>query len=221
LLGVSAIAQAEWVGNIGVTSNYISRGITQTDGEAAVQGGVDYIDVSGWYAGVWASNVSGNDNGSEIDLYAGFSNIVEGIGYDFGVTGYLYPQANHDADYTELYAAIDYQGLSAGMMYTVGSKIQNMVGTNQKNIEGDLYYFVSAAMSLPFMDDSWSLDGTLGHADFKDDGIGGMDTSYSHLALSLTKAIDALGEMAMVVSKAGKDSGDDRPLVSVSWKQNF
>ena len=43
--------------NIGVVSNYVWRGITQTDDKAAVQGGVDYSHSSGFYAGTWVSNV--------------------------------------------------------------------------------------------------------------------------------------------------------------------
>src|SRR5665811_2385831 len=45
------------IANVGWVSNYVFRGITQTVGKPAVQGGFDYAHSSGFYAGVWGSNV--------------------------------------------------------------------------------------------------------------------------------------------------------------------
>lgn len=47
-------------GNVGLVSDYRFRAISQTFREPAVQGGLDYAHASGFYAGTWASNVSGN-----------------------------------------------------------------------------------------------------------------------------------------------------------------
>ena len=44
--------------NIGLFSEYIFRGISQTGGKPAVQGGFDYSHASGFYAGTWASNIT-------------------------------------------------------------------------------------------------------------------------------------------------------------------
>jgi uncharacterized protein (TIGR02001 family) len=44
--------------NIALASQYVFRGLTQTDGKPAIQGGVDYAHASGWYAGTWMSNIS-------------------------------------------------------------------------------------------------------------------------------------------------------------------
>ena len=46
-------------GNMGLFSEYRFRGITQTFGKPAFQGGLDYAHSSGFYAGNWNSNVSG------------------------------------------------------------------------------------------------------------------------------------------------------------------
>jgi uncharacterized protein (TIGR02001 family) len=43
--------------NVGVVSNYMWRGMTQTRNGAAVQGGLDLTHSSGFYAGTWMSNV--------------------------------------------------------------------------------------------------------------------------------------------------------------------
>ncbi|MFZ0790386.1 MAG: TorF family putative porin, partial [Chromatiaceae bacterium] len=49
--------------NIGAVSNYMWRGVTQTQDGAAVQGGLDFTHSSGFYLGTWASNVDFNDEG--------------------------------------------------------------------------------------------------------------------------------------------------------------
>ena len=45
-------------GNVGIYSQYIFRGLTQTNGDPALQGGVDYAHSSGFYLGAWGSNIS-------------------------------------------------------------------------------------------------------------------------------------------------------------------
>lgn len=44
--------------NVGVVSQYVFRGLTQTNGKPAIQGGFDYAHSSGFYAGTWLSNIS-------------------------------------------------------------------------------------------------------------------------------------------------------------------
>jgi uncharacterized protein (TIGR02001 family) len=51
--------------NIGVVSNYMFRGTTQTGDQPAVQGGLDFTHESGFYAGTWASNVDFDEGSSE------------------------------------------------------------------------------------------------------------------------------------------------------------
>ncbi len=56
-----ALAQDPWSfsANIGVVSNYMWRGVTQTGDQAAVQGGLDVAHESGFYAGTWAPTSTG------------------------------------------------------------------------------------------------------------------------------------------------------------------
>lgn len=93
--------------NLGVTSDYVFRGYTQTTEDAAIFGGVD-ITAGGFYAGAWASNVDfGDDTDVEVDLYGGYRTEVSGFAVDVGVVGYLYTSqpAGADYDYVELKAA--------------------------------------------------------------------------------------------------------------------
>ncbi|MBT8621388.1 TorF family putative porin [Polynucleobacter paneuropaeus] len=100
--------------NVTVTSNYIYRGLTQTNNKPAIQGGFDYAHESGFYVGNWNSSISwisdtygaqgysnlksGSQGSSvtgpiEMDFYAGFKKelIAEGFASDFGVLQYYYP----------------------------------------------------------------------------------------------------------------------------------
>ena len=74
--GISAPAFAGATGNVGVFSDYIFRGITQTGGGAAGQGGLDFSSASGLYAGTWISNLNAGTAAYETDLYGGFAGYL-------------------------------------------------------------------------------------------------------------------------------------------------
>ena len=77
--------------NVAMTTDYIWRGISQTDNGPAIQGGIDYAHSSGFYLGTWASNVdfgTGDDSNIEIDVYGGYGNEVGGLSYDVGIIHY-------------------------------------------------------------------------------------------------------------------------------------
>ena len=105
MVALPSLIYAEISANVSLTSNYVWRGVTQTGDEVAVQGGFDYANDSGFYAGVWGSNVSFNwetdleAGGNELDIYAGFSNDM----FDVGFIDYRYPGNDSDLDFTEVY----------------------------------------------------------------------------------------------------------------------
>ncbi|MES9871377.1 MAG: TorF family putative porin [Sedimenticola sp.] len=108
LAGLSSVASAEsgFSGNVALTSDYIFRGLTQNDGDAAIQGGFDYAHDSGFYAGVWASNVSEasyTDSSMELDLYLGWGGDFNGVSVDVGVLHYEYPGTSVEANNTDEY----------------------------------------------------------------------------------------------------------------------
>ena len=99
-LGLCSEAKAQDVSaNVAVTSDYVFRGVSQTQENPALSAGVD-LTGSGFYAGGWASNVDfGDDTDAEVDLYAGYRPEVAGYALDFGVIGYLYAGQPDGADY--------------------------------------------------------------------------------------------------------------------------
>ena len=123
-------------GNIGVFSQYIFRGLTQTNTDPALQGGFDYGHSSGLYAGTWASNISwlrdgGSYNASgslEWDFYGGFKGNLgkTDITYDLGALYYWYPgdaaPGFVKANTLEAYGALGWKWLSAKYSYSLDNK---------------------------------------------------------------------------------------------------
>jgi uncharacterized protein (TIGR02001 family) len=88
-------------GNLGIYSSYRFRGIDQTFGKPALQGGIDYSHASGFYVGNWNSNVSegaGFPGGNlEMDFYGGWKHAWGDWGLDVGAIYYYYPGTNSSA----------------------------------------------------------------------------------------------------------------------------
>lgn len=109
----SAQSTPEVAWNVGVVSDYVFRGYTQTDGEPALQGGVD-ATIGAFYVGAWGSNVDfGDDTDAEVDIYGGYRGEAGGFAYDVGVVGYGYVNAPDGADY-------DYLELKAAASRAIG-----------------------------------------------------------------------------------------------------
>ncbi|MBU1374437.1 MAG: TorF family putative porin [Alphaproteobacteria bacterium] len=92
--------------NVGAASDYVFRGVSQTDGNAQVFAGAD-LSMGDWYAGVWASNVDFNDGtDAEFDVYGGYTTTLGIASLDFGVLYYAYvdPPAGPNPNYFELQA---------------------------------------------------------------------------------------------------------------------
>jgi len=106
--------------NVALTSDYLFRGITQTDGGFAIQGGFDINHESGFYIGTWGSNLKFLEDNTvkpedradiEIDLYVGFAkDLGNGFSYNVKAGQYLYPGAGSDLNYdlTEFNVTLKY-----------------------------------------------------------------------------------------------------------------
>lgn len=167
--------------NIGFVSDYYTRGISQSWHKPAVQGGFDIAHSSGFFAGVWGSNVSPNtfpDATVELDAYAGYNGsipAVEGLGYSVGVIGYFYPGGSWKKynylgtpdqtpqggrwDTYEANVGISYKWLSAKASVTLG----DWFGAEKKTgwdggTSGSTYIELNAAYPLP-----WSGLTLIGH----------------------------------------------------------
>ena len=148
--------------NVGVVSQYRYRGIAQTHGDAALQGGVDYTAASGFYAGAWGSTIkwikdasngtAGQDGGAkgpvELDLYGGYKFEAAGIAYDVGYLRYEYVNNTYtntggvNANTDEIYGAATYDVFTAKYSHA----ISNLFGNSDSR--GSHYVDLSATFDL-------------------------------------------------------------------------
>jgi len=114
LFCVASPAMAEdsaFTGNVAFTTDYVFRGISQSNEEPTIQGGMDWSDSStGLYAGVWGSGVDFTDATTEIDAYGGIKGTQDDIDWSLGAIYYYYPGAAGDLNYDfwELAATVGY-----------------------------------------------------------------------------------------------------------------
>ncbi|GIU23672.1 TorF family putative porin [Shewanella schlegeliana] len=151
---LSSTAYAAVEANIGATSNYLWRGITQTDDSTAVQGGIDYSHDSGFYLGTWASNVDfGDDTSYEVDLYGGFAgSIAEEFGYDISYLYYAYPDADGNIDLGEVSAAINWKWIEVSYSHLVNAgddvTTDPLDNTDMGYLQTTLSYSLSDTLSI-------------------------------------------------------------------------
>ena len=168
--------------NVSIASDYIWRGMTQTDG-IAVSGGFDYAADSGFYAGIWGSNVNFNDstgegNGAEFDYYLGYGFEMGGIGVDLGYVMFDYPGNNDGLDFEEIVLGLSMgdlgltfaSGVDGAPDYTEVSYGVGPIGVSYGQYDD---YGDNIAISYGFSCGTY--DCGIGYYDFSDDGYSGMD----------------------------------------------
>lgn len=167
--------------NVGAATDYVFRGVSQTDGQGQVFGGAD-LTAGSFYAGAWLSNVDfNNGTNGEYDLYVGYKPQVGPVAMDLGVVryGYTNSPSGPDQDYYEI-------------------KVAGSVPVGKGSIGGAVYYspeffgetgvatYVEINGSVP-VDDKWSLSGAIGHQDV--DYAGDYNTWNVGLGYALTDHI--------------------------------
>jgi uncharacterized protein (TIGR02001 family) len=112
-------AAGDWTGGMAATSDYVLRGVSQTDGSPALQGTLSYQADRGWYAGAWVSTLNATgwfhpagQAAAELDVFAGVTRtLTERWAIDARAVRYAYPDdgAFFDYGYSELEVAINYR----------------------------------------------------------------------------------------------------------------
>ena len=117
------VGDIETSASVALSTDYMWRGVSQTDQEPAISGSFDVGTSSGVYAGAWASNVDFDLNGDqahiEIDAYIGYANEIgdTGIGYDVGFMRYFFPGTD-GGDWNEYYAGLSYSHFGLKVSHT-------------------------------------------------------------------------------------------------------
>lgn len=172
-------AESNLTWNLAVTSDYVFRGISQTDRDPALQGGFDYaFGDSGFYIGTWGSNVDFQDRDGpdiEADFYVGFSHdFSDKWNFDISAVRYTYYGARDvygDIDYNEFIGKLAWNEM---ITFTVG------YANDYANSDFDQLY--------TGLDGSWEIgngftfSAGVGHTSFGDD-----NGSYNNWLLGLSK----------------------------------
>lgn len=202
MMGAAGTAQAQNLPvdistTVTLTSDYLFRGISQTDGKPAAQAGVTASHESGFFAGIWGSNVDfgpGSDADYEVDLFAGFANSIGDFGYSVQALYYMYPSDNADANYLELgvdlsytlaystfnvsgYWSPDYAGdagdawyLAYGVDIALSDAWTFSVATGWNGFENDRNY-LNSTIGLAYEVDGWVFDATYSLTDLQGEGV--------------------------------------------------
>lgn len=237
-------AAAQTTANIGVVSNYLWRGVTQTDDGPAVQGGIDYSSKGGFVAGAWLSNVrflgleettvlqpgpegpveavltteTTLDPTVEIDLYSGYGGSAGNFSYKGLFTYYLYPSGG-DFDLLEFGASGSYEARSASLGLSLNYALWGEAGGDLPFHAGDFYGQANVRFSLP---EGFGIGALYGYYSFHDAGI-----AYPWAGLAVTSDAGDWGTFGVNVSRAWGDvedltiSGGRDTKVWVSWVKLF
>ncbi|WP_076412079.1 TorF family putative porin [Shewanella sp. UCD-KL12] len=210
-----ATAIAEVTGNIGAASNYLWRGVTQTQDAVAVQGGLDFEHESGLYLGTWASNVDfGDDTSYEIDFYAGYAgSIGDEFGYDISYLYYAYPDSESSVDFGELTAAISWRWFSLSYSQVVNADSD----VASEPLDNTDMSYIDAGVSFP-LSETLSISAHYGYSS-GDVVTAWFDTSnYADYSISLNKETD-FGAISFMVSDT--DLKGDDPKVVLGYNYSF
>lgn len=147
-------------GSAALVSDYRYRGVSQSDEELALQAGVTVTHKSGFYAGVWASNLAGwgtfGGANLELDLIGGFKAPLAGGTVDVGLTWYTYPGGADQTDFAEPYVKLSGTlgpaTLLAGVAYAPAQRaLGNFSNTpySRGQKEDNLYVWGDATVGIP------------------------------------------------------------------------
>lgn len=214
LVGTPAVVMAEdsphtFAGNVTLTSDYLFRGISQTGGDAAIQGGFDYTHSSGIYLGTWGSNVGWiedfqgyNSGNMEIDLYGGYRGALGPVSYDVGVIGYFYPGDDGGAvtgDTTELYIGLGWKWFSAKYSYSISDETFGFA-----NSDGSDYLEINA--SYPVGETGLTLGAHWGTFSFENNGAQDYDDWKISATYDMGKLSGVLSGVTLGVAYTDTDA---------------
>jgi len=194
-------------GSVAITSEYRLRGISQTDRDAAIQGGLTVAHSSGFYVGTWASNLAGygsfGGSNMELDLIAGFSTAVGPATLDAGVVYYVYPGVSTNVDFVELYGSV------SGKIGPVNAKLGTYWTPKQDATAGHNIWI--------YTDWGFPIDGTpltlKAHAGYSD---GNSAYTKGKSIFDYAAGVDiAISKLTLNVSYVGTDVG--KTFANANW----
>jgi uncharacterized protein (TIGR02001 family) len=200
-----------------VTTDYVSRGITNTDSKPALQGYVE-PSLGLFYVNVWASNVDyGEDfEGTEIDVAVGARPEIGPLSLDMGYVHYFYKPEDVSPDYGELFLKADY---NVEDKFTLGGRIYFAPDYSQT---GKTATFIAGGVRVPLPHDFSAYAG-IGYQFFEDPDAfeqlawtAGLSYSYKVLTFDVRYWDTDLSDDECEVRSGFADGCDTRVVGTVS-----
>ncbi|WP_066775771.1 TorF family putative porin [Sphingomonas sp. CCH5-D11] len=182
-------------GSVGLVSDYRFRGVSQTDENLAVQGGLTIAHESGVYIGTWGSNLAGwgtfGGANMELDLIAGYKATFNDVSVDVGATWYMYPGGFDNTDFIEPYVKVSSTlgpaALTVGLAYAPkqealgawylnGASAAEGIYDDPGDKNDNIYVWVDGAAAVP--NTPVTLKGHIGFSN-GNEGLGPFATSVS------------------------------------------
>ena len=186
LAGITIVSSwnchAEISANVAYVTDYIDNGVSNSNRDPALQGGIDYYLDSGLYLGTWLSTVDfddGDEAEQEWDVYAGYSWQWKESEWDVGLTRYIYPGADSQLGYDTNEAYI-----SAGIPFAQGTATLGYSYSPDYFSSGDSHYLEAKMdIDLPYEN---NLTLHLGHQAIKDNSNYGLP-DYSDWLIGVSR----------------------------------
>lgn len=167
-----------FAGGVTFTTEYILRGVSQSDDEPAVQGNIDFV-AGGFYAGVWGSSIeiselAFSESPVELDFYLGYVwEWDSGWSFELGGVAYEYPRDD----------LLDYQEAVVGFGYKVFN-LKAYYSDDFLGLGGAGQYY-DGTVEIPLGDSGFTLAVHGGRSIF-DDEVGILDYTDYRGGLSYT-----------------------------------
>lgn len=201
IIGISALCTVhvqaedsphEFSANVSMLTDYLYRGISQTNENFALQGGFDYTHTpTGLYLGTWASNIDFAES-LEIDVYGGIKGeLGSGISWDIGGLYYAYPGSNAqpEEDFFEAYANLGYTFSGVQLEPSVEAGVAYSPDFFGEDGDG-IYVHGSLDLSLAY---DFGVSFYVGYQDIEGDKLSGpAGFEYTHYSVALSRSFGPL-----------------------------
>ena len=185
LFGPVPAETADLSGYLAAATDYVWRGVTQSDSKPSAQLGLDINHDSGFYAGIWAatidiSNGPTRQRDTQVNYYVGYSGSIS---RDWNLGGYVvayrYPGADSDVDYyyTEYTLTASYDD----RIWFDLSVSNDLYGSGNKTRNLEIYFERVLAAN-------WTLGGGAGYYDVSDL----VNTGYGYWQLGISRPVGFL-----------------------------
>ncbi len=225
LLSASTLASADITSTVTFATDYSFRGISQTDRDPALQADLMYGHESGFYAGLWASNVDFDVDGDnnnidddiELDVMIGISRsfgsgMLKDVTWDLMAVRYTYPSGSDTEDYNEYHFGLSFDVMSGTSLSLAVDYSDDVFGSD----EDQWYYSAGVDYALP---SDFGLSLGVGYSDFDSNVFGnGVPSDYVDWKVGVSKSVMGID---LALEYVGTSSNADEMLAGTDgWEDD-